>query len=1339
MFHSLSTTWPLVLVASILWSAARSQIVINEVHYDSDPKTEFVEFVELLNPGSVPIDLSSWQFTNGITFTFPAGTSLDGGGYLLLAENPAALSAKFSISNSIQVFQFTGSLGNDGEVLTFENADGVTIDEVDYRSEFPWPISPRGEGASMQLINPALENDRGGAWRGATPTPGAENSVLVPNAPPIIRQVDHTPVSPAANTATTITAKITDSNGVAAVELLYQSVAPGAYLPAYLPRNFSSITGNPEAPNPANPEFENPTNWTTLGMRDDGAGGDFLAADGIFTAQIPGQSNRTLVRYRIRATDTPGQSVRVPYLDDPSLNFAYFVYDGVPGWTASNSVHPDGGTHTYGSEALTALPVYTMITRNSDRSDAYAYQSTGDSNQQIPKGNAGRSVYNWECALVHDGVVYDHVGWRLRQNNDRYFGNGKRSMRFRFQRGNYFQARDEEGDKLAVKWKRMNTWKMSPFGSANRYGLDAIVNSRLWRKVGVECPLFLPSHFRMIDGPDESPDQYGGDFFGLACVHQSIDGRLLEERGLPSGNVYKIKDGVTNPIELQRHQGRLSVANGSDFNNIRNGLRPSKSDAWLRDHVDWDQWYAYHAVVEGIRHYDFGATSTHFKNRGWYFKPEAGTDYGLLRIVPHDHNGSWYVGYHDNQNSTGTSIGTDYPWWAIFDDRNRPPSGTENTEFTREYRNYLRGFRDLLWQEETVGVMIDDLATELREFSYADRDRWTGGPAAAGAEVMSDIDGLVSGMKSFAFVNDTYLGSSVSGGRGAVLDQFALDDAIPNTPTISYSGVLGFPAGGLQFTSSSFSDPQGAETFGGMQWRISEIAGVGGVEDSALIDSGDFWKYWDTGADPDPDAGQGDSWTALGFNESAWGSGTTLMGYGESGLSTTLTSGNEAILFRKTITIENVADFESFAAGVVRDDGVVVYVNGAEVFRNQMPEGPINYLTLANASASGSNETDFQTFSIDPSLFVDGPNVIAVSVHQRNASSGDMRFDFFLNGVGSVPERKFEWDDAFESPELEVFTSTYNPPANATRAGSIYRTRVRHADRSGRWSHWSEPVEFPVSEPDISLYTSSLVISEIMYHPTNPSAEEIAAGFDDDDLFEFVEIRNVGSVAVDLSNVRFTKGIDFDFPSTILAPGDFVLVVNNLAAFEMRYGVDHPVVGEWSGKLDNGGERLKLSFGAGEAIHDFTYGDIEPWPAEADGVGFSLVLADPLVVPDHGTAFHWRTSVVVGGNPGLSDGTQFAGDTEAELLAYASRGDGQVEILSDGRISFSIELNLLAEDLIGGVESSTDLKIWTLIEPSIMPLTASEATSAGFANQTFTLAETPAGNRQFLRYIVSEK
>ena len=309
---------------------------------------------------------------------------------------------------------------------------------------------------------------------------------------------------------------------------------------------------------------------------------------------------------------------------------------------------------------------------------------------------------------------------------------------------------------------------------------------------------------------------------------------------------------------------------------------------------------------------------------------------------------------------------------------------------------------------------------------------------------------------------------------------------------------------------------------------------------------------------------------------------------------------------------------------------------------------------------------------------------------------------------------RYEVDTFWASGELDTFADSFTVPPIAVREGVLHRARVRHQGADGRWSHWSPPVQFVASAPDLAAYLDGLVVSEIMYKPHGGSA------------LEFIEIRNVGPAALDLSDVRFTKGIDFDFAGsaiTSIDPGAFVLVVKDLAAFEAEYGGGLPVAGEYqfssSNSLDNGGERLKLSFGAGTAIRDFVYDDELPWPTPPDDSGHSLVLIDPQSVPDHSLASSWRSSATAGGNPGSSDaappfvgdaGTDGDDDGLAALLEHAFGGDDgdpgaaaypkvsvdslQIDDTIGDYLIVRIQRDLAAEDVILSAEISSDLIRW---------------------------------------------
>jgi len=1036
----------------VLTVAAYSQsVVINEVHYNPSENTVLEEFVELHNPTAVPVDISGWEISGAVDFTF-GNVVIPPGGFVIAAQDPATIQARFG---QTAFGPWSGGLSSDGEEIELKNANGDTVDTVDYRAEFPWPIAADGEGASMALVNPSLDNDLGSSWRSEfPPTPGATNAAFSLNAAPNIRQVQHFPQTPKSSDPIRITAKVTDPEGVGSVQLQYQLVSPGNYIPAVLPVPVSQLVANPDLEPTPNPAYTNAANWTTLTMSDNGANGDATANDGVYTTVLPAQGNRVLVRYRIVITDALGATRRAPFEDDPSLNFACFVYDGIPDYQGISA------------NALRSLPVYTLIARNQDVTDCTAYSSAA----QLPQFTVGnlahmsRFAFNWPGTLVYDGEVYDNIRYRLRGANGRYQP-GKRSWRFKMNDGRAFQARDQFGNKLSRKWTHITAGKGSNNRFALTFSLNESVNYFLWNKVGVPAPNTVFFHYRVITTPTEAPSQYTGDFWGLNWAQEDYDADFLDTHNLEKGNLYKLINAsfsynlAQDMVGQRRYQAPFAVSDGTDGATIQNGLLTSQTTEWIRAHVNVNEWYRYHAVCEAIRHYDFWPDAN--KNAAWYFAPpyNSSNDYfGQFWFLPWDTDCTWGSTWNN---------GVDLVYNGIF-------QGGGHPELVLEYRNTVRELRDLLFQSDQINPVIDAYAARIRAFVPADLARWSNPPGNVGSYArltsaggfispgLNDgVDGVAQDMKNFMFVGGSHpwwvdRQSVSTGGWIKRLDQVQTDTSIPDQPTIYYTGQPGYPMNSLTFECLPFDDPQGSGTLAGMQWRLAEI-------------------------------------------------------------------------------------------------------------------------------------------------------------QDTNLPSADPRI---------VPP--LEWDAIWESGTLTVWSNRITIPAQYVQTGKLYRARVRHLDDTGRWSHWSEPVEFSVTSADtVSVLRQNLRFSEIMYHPPD------ASGFTGDDL-EFLELQNIGATDLDLSGLTFTAGITFTFPNnTTLAAGSFFLLARNAAAIAAVYpGVT--VNGIYSGKLDNGGETLRLSTPTSATVLEMTYEDTSPWPVTTDGMGWSLVLDDAVA----GT---YRASSEINGSPGVAD------------------------------------------------------------------------------------------------------
>lgn len=158
-----------------------------------------------------------------------------------------------------------------------------------------------------------------------------------------------------------------------------------------------------------------------------------------------------------------------------------------------------------------------------------------------------------------------------------------------------------------------------------------------------------------------------------------------------------------------------------------------------------------------------------------------------------------------------------------------------------------------------------------------------------------------------------------------------------------------------------------------------------------------------------------------------------------------------------------------------------------------------------------------------------------------------------------------------------------------------------------------------------------LRITEIMYHPPLPP---VGSPYEAEE-FEYIELRNTGPSALNLNGVKLVNGVQFDFTGssvTNLAPGAYVLVVKNLAAFTSRYGALPNIAGQYTGSLDNSGENIQLDDAVGEKILDFTYNN--SWYPVTDGPGASLVIVnDAADWRDWDKKSGWRPSAYDFGSP----------------------------------------------------------------------------------------------------------
>lgn len=709
------------------------------------------------------------------------------------------------------------------------------------------------------FFNLELKNVAGGP-SSSLPTPGLPNSVYQPASlvPPNISKVSHNPAKPVSGQDVTVTATLSDPDGMGAVALEYQLVNPG---------NYVRLT-----------DAAYSQNWVSVPMGDTGADGDLTAGDGIYSAVLPGslQTHRRLTRYRFRFADSLSNTSLAPFGDDIQSNFAWFTYDGVPAWQGAlrpASLAPGNPTAvtTFSAPSQSTIPVYTLVAESGDVMNS--------------QYNGGYNKIRFRGTFVADGEVYDNIEFRNRGQASSY-QSGKNKWRFNFNPGYDFHAVDHFGNPYEETWGSFSAnansgpWVPVHKGSL---GVEEASSLKLHQLAGVPSPSAHYYQFRVIRDAAEAPatgtnvsnaistsgmvdGQYAGDLWGTYLAIERIKGGFLDSRGLPDGNIYKIEGNGGELENLVPGQ----PADGSDWNAFRDastsGTAPT--EAWWRQNMDMDAYYTFHAVNRLTGNIDLRKGENHF------FYHRVTTD-GRWVPIPWDLDMMYVPKSHQGTNINGTF----HP--GVIDQHR---SILDHPGLAREYRNRAREILDLMASDGSrdggqIGQLFDEFVQIVSpdgttdNLANVDAALWNLHPRAQGSVNGSTGLGDPSGQGNHRgnffrpVFNDSRFGGSwtrqlrapgFSGvpdhkdfvdyfvgyatntfpsnqtwsfnngnqygyGYQCLLSESA-DAAIPQKPVISYTGAENHPVDGLTFNSSAYNGNNG---YSSTQWRVAEISAPG--------------------------------------------------------------------------------------------------------------------------------------------------------------------------------------------------------------------------------------------------------------------------------------------------------------------------------------------------------------------------------------------------------------------------------------------------------------------------------------------------------------------------------
>jgi hypothetical protein len=361
------------------------------------------------------------------------------------------------------------------------------------------------------------------------------------------------------------------------------------------------------------------------------------------------------------------------------------------------------------------------------------------------------------------------------------------------------------------------------------------------------------------------------------------------------------------------------------------------------------------------------------------------------------------------------------PPWSTLLFRKLVTNADFKNEFARRFSDYL----NTVFEPNRVIHIIDSLQNNISYEMYYHNQKWNGT-----GNWSSNLDF----MRSYASQRPDFV-------RQHIIDRFGLSGTFQltvgsNIPGASDLYINQMPVNADLFKGTYFKNyavhvkPVTRESYKFLGWFKQTLNSA----TNNLITKGANWKYNDGGALPAAD------WNMPGYSDASWNSGNAQLGYGDGDETTTVGYGSDAnnkyvtTYFRKNFSVDNHTLYNGLKISLLIDDGAVIYLNGTEILRKNMPDGTINYSTLSNVSVGGTDETTYIDYDIPSGSLVDGNNTIAVEVHQANATSSDISFDMQLNAT----KNQILTEESVKGEEIDITSSSnINLQAKYQHLGNI--------------------------------------------------------------------------------------------------------------------------------------------------------------------------------------------------------------------------------------------------------------------------------------------------------------
>lgn len=933
-------------IAAEVEQPAEATLVINEIMYhplsgQNQPENIRREYIELFNRGKEIVRLEGWRFSNAVDFVFP-DVELGPDQYLVVAANTQVFKAAYPDVSNV-VGGWNGRLSNSGETIELVDSAGTIIDSLRYSDQGDW---------GRRELGPPDRGHRGWQWITQHDGRGKSLELVNPSLPNENGQ-NWLAGKTDGGTPGTVNSVAQDNIAPLIMNVEHHPVIPGAddpvrILATIVDEAYSGVTAalryrvdTSVYEGESIYRHHDAEDYEVVWMFDDGDHDDGGAGDGVYAARVPAQRNGAIVEFYIQVADAAGNSRTWP---------APSSFDGMLEQITNAFYQVDDAfardfTWTPGDQ-----PIYYLIMAEADKG------------RLLDIGDREGGEHNSDAQMNVTFVSVDGVDIKVRHNlGVRNRGHGSRNDPPNNYRLNFAHDRPWKG----VTAVNLNT----------KYTYYQLAGNAIFRLSGLPQPNVTAVQVR-ING--ENLAVSGREMYG-SYAHVEVVDSDFTERHFPNdgaGNAYKCMRDL-GPADFQyRGQNYDSYRNSylkrtntaeDDFSDIVElcDVLSNTPDSRYVDEVKrvinvdkWLRFFAINAILDN--------SETSLAN-GY------GDDYILYRGIE---DPRFVLVQHDLDTIFGRSGSATN---GIFRAASLPAVSRflRHPEFVGRYYFHLRDLIDTTFSPGRLERFLNDT---IGDFVPAGTiGQMTSFIATRNAHILSLIPSQLT-VETNMPVFDNYYRTNMDTFR-----LYGLADPV-ETASVSVNGLL-----------ADWSAVDGTWDFGG----------AGGIINT-IISSGSQWKYLDDGSDMQAPHDSPLWFAHPSYDDSWWPEGPAELGYGDAYQgrpeATVVNSGPGGshfitTYFRRSFTAANASKYISLHLRLLRDDGAIVYLNGVEVARSNMPEGSVNYRTQAVSNISGTAESTYYDFAVDASLLSSRSNCLAVELHQASAASADISFDLQLDGV----------------------------------------------------------------------------------------------------------------------------------------------------------------------------------------------------------------------------------------------------------------------------------------------------------------------------------------------------